>query len=695
MQPLGESEREAVVVRFLAEYSKALSTDQVKRVASDIKCSHPLFLRTLLEELRLHGIHEHLDRTLDTLLSATGTEDLFQKVLERLEDDYSQEVVREVLSLIWASRFGLSEEDLESLTGISRLKLSTLLLGLDYHLVRRDGMLTFFHDYLRRAVEKRYLAHSSTLQDRYRMLADHFEGGDVTLRGTRELLHALEAMGDRDRLHRELGSVERLIPLWQSEQHEVLRLWSSSELPEIVSAYEEGLSRWEGEDRTPAEHMEALRVIGILHGYVGAWSVAEDLYRRLEEIAREHGDRERIATAVGNRGDVHRNRGEYDEAMACYREQEEIARERGDRLRIALATGSRGSVHTLRGEYDEALVCFEEQEKISREISDRQSIGRSIGNRGVVYGRRGELAEAMACFRELEEIARERGDRMLIAMSVSNRGSAHLEQEDYQQALACYREGEEIARDIGDRGNISHGVFNRGRLHAMLGEYTEALACYREGEEIYRDLGNRQGLGYVLENRGAVHAIRREFAEALALFRQATSEFRGIGYRLGLSRGLARSARVLLDIAEGGDMPEYLPQYVPEAEPSSWKGPTIRTARKHAEESMTLSEELSTPETLFENRLILARITAMEGDVVAATSRLDVLLEKATDVEARARLHYWLWKLGTTDADHRTEALRLYRSLAEKTPNVGDQMRIDELSGSTTHATPEADNGTE
>ncbi|MGE3800804.1 MAG: tetratricopeptide repeat protein [Candidatus Kapaibacterium sp.] len=695
MQPLRESEREAVVVRFLAEYSKALSTDQVKRVASDVKSSHPLFLRTLLEELRLHGVHEHLDRTLETLLSATGTEDLFQRVLERLEDDYSQKVVREVLSLIRTSRFGLSEEDLESLTGISRLKLSTLLLGLDYHLVRRDGVLSFFHDYLRRAVEKRYLAQSSTLQDRYRMLAEHFEGGDVTLRGTRELLRALEAMGDRDRLHRELSRVERLIPLWQSEQQEVLRLWSSAELPEIVSAYEEGLSRWEGEDRTPAERMEALRVIGILHGYVGAWSVAEDLYRRLEEIAREQGDRERIATAVGNRGDVHRNRGEYDEAMACYREQEEIARERGDRLRIALATGSRGSVHTLRGEYDEALVCFEEQEKVSRDIGDRQSIGRSIGNRGVVFGRRGELAEAMACFRELEEIARERGDRMLIAMTVNNRGSAHLEQGDYQQALACYREVEEIARDIGDRGNISLGVFNRGKLHATLGEFTEALACYREGEEIYRSLGNRQGLGYVLENRGAVHAIRGEFAEALALFRQATSEFRGIGYRLGLSRGLTRSARVLLDVAEGGDMPEYLPQYVPEAEPSSWKRPTIRTARKHAEESMTLSEELSTPETLFEVRLLLARITAMEGDVVAATSRLDVMLEKATEVESQARLHYWLWKLNTENMDHHAEAMRLYKSIIAERPLYSYQERIDELSGSTTPTTPEANDAAE
>ena len=40
-------------------------------------------------------------------------------------------------------------------------------------------------------------------------------------------------------------------------------------------------------------------------------------------------------------------------------------------------------------------------------------------------------------------------------------------------------------------------------------------------------------------------------------------------------------------------------------------------------------------------------------------------------------LHYWLWKL--VGGDHRTEALQLYRTFAEKTPKHEYSKRIEEL----------------
>ena len=175
VHPLEEKEREAIIVRFLSDYRKALSAEQVRRIASDSKSSHPLFLRTLLEELRVFGQHEHLDREIDRYLSSADTEDLFQHVLARMEHDFGVEVVRDVLSLIWAARTGLAEGELQELTRLSRLKLSSLITSLDYHLLRRDGLLTFFHDYLRRAVERRYLDNDDLQREKHLQLADYFE----------------------------------------------------------------------------------------------------------------------------------------------------------------------------------------------------------------------------------------------------------------------------------------------------------------------------------------------------------------------------------------------------------------------------------------------------------------------------------------------------------------------------------------
>ncbi len=575
MQPLKEREREAVVVRFLAEYRKALSAQQVKRIAEDAKCSHPLFLRTLLEELRLHGRHENLGQAVTTLLATTGTEDLFQRVLERLEDDYSQKTVREVLAFLWCSRGGLTEEELAELTGIGRLNLSTLLLGLDYHLVRRDGVLTFFHDYLRRAVEKRYLRQSSMRADRYGQLAEYFERTEVTLRSTLELLHALETLGDRRGLDGVLSRIDRFTGLWKSDEHEVLRLWSTRDLSEMAEAYGAGLEQWEEGERTDEERIAVLDAVGTLYERVGAWrdaeqvarrrleraravedrtgeaaalatlgmlarqlgrrEEAEDLVRQAERIARELGDLRGIARAVGNRGIVHSDRGEYEEALACFAEQEQIARALGDRREIAGVTHNIGLIQQDQGSPAEAIERFRRALEINRSISNRQGMGYNFGAMGSAHSMLGRYNQALACYAEQEEIARELGDRRGIAAAAGNRGIVHRMLGEYGEALACYVEQEAISQELGDRRSIANAVGNRGSVQYELGEYGEALACYAEQEAIARELGDRAGISGAVGNRGSVYHNRGEYGEALACYAEQEAIAREVGDRRSIA----------------------------------------------------------------------------------------------------------------------------------------------------------------
>jgi nephrocystin-3 len=226
VQPLTIVECEAAIVRYLAENHKSLNVDQVRRIAEDRKSGSPLFLRTLLEEMRLYGSHEHLERRIDYLLKTTGTEDLFQRVLERLEEDHGTRVVREVMRLLWGSRSGLSELELAELTDVSRMRLSTLVLALDYHLVRRDGLLSFFHDYLRRAVEKRYLTEDAQRREVHLELAGYFDRQGASQRTSRELLWQLHTAGENERLAVALSTISHFMALSEGEtKYEVLAYW--------------------------------------------------------------------------------------------------------------------------------------------------------------------------------------------------------------------------------------------------------------------------------------------------------------------------------------------------------------------------------------------------------------------------------------------------------------------------------------
>ncbi len=175
VRPLEPVEREKIIVGFLREYGKALSHKEIERISGDPKSAHALFLRTLLEELRIFGSHELLPERVTRCLNVANTDELFQGVLERMEQDFGAERVRDVMSLLWAARSGLSEIELGDVTSFSRLDISMIARSLDYHLLRSDGLLTFFHDFLRRAVEARYVPDEESKRLRHLKLADYFE----------------------------------------------------------------------------------------------------------------------------------------------------------------------------------------------------------------------------------------------------------------------------------------------------------------------------------------------------------------------------------------------------------------------------------------------------------------------------------------------------------------------------------------
>ncbi len=169
VDPLSEHQRATVIERYLSGFRKRLTPDQVGRIAVTPNTRSPLFLRTVIEELRVFGVFEQLDERIDYFLAATDLDDLFHRVLERMERDYDPELVQQTMMYIWASRAGLTESELQDLMNLepplegmsgrrfTRLDLSAFLMALDYHLMRNAGLLNFFHAYLRRAVETRYL----------------------------------------------------------------------------------------------------------------------------------------------------------------------------------------------------------------------------------------------------------------------------------------------------------------------------------------------------------------------------------------------------------------------------------------------------------------------------------------------------------------------------------------------------------
>jgi tetratricopeptide (TPR) repeat protein len=165
LKPLTPEERTKLITNYLKGYGKSLSPKPMKQIAENKMMENTLVLRTLLEELRVSGVYEKLDKQITRYLDAPDIPTFFDLVLERLETAYNYDktnFVGDVFSLLAVSRAGFSETELLAITGVAPLYWSQLRAAISMHLVTKNGLLSFSHQFLRDAVWKRYLSDKET-----------------------------------------------------------------------------------------------------------------------------------------------------------------------------------------------------------------------------------------------------------------------------------------------------------------------------------------------------------------------------------------------------------------------------------------------------------------------------------------------------------------------------------------------------
>ena len=690
VEPLADERiRHSIVVRYLGEFHKGISTEQIRRVIGNEKASSPLYLRVVAEELRLHGEHETLDEVVNRYSSAADLLEVFDLMLERTERDYGKDQIRGLLGLIASSRYGLSEEDILELMSISRLDLSRLLFSFDYHLLQRDGLLSFFHDYLHQAVDTRYLADEQTKLATHRRLARYFESrvsaaiaeeADVQTRMASELMYQLSTIGEIDRLHELLATMPVFLALFTgTTRYDVLGYWSGvEERSEIDRYYREGVDNWELADG--AERSAGVgQVVKLLEG-LSRWSSAIDLSRERLSSAAARGDTREEAESRWNLAGLLFFRGEYDSALEELARALDLYTELGDRQGIAVVHGHIGVLHMNLGKYDRALENLGVELQISEELGDRGGVAKAQGNMGIVYNYRGEFDRALESFGVQLRISEELGDRRMVAYARGNIGIVHAHNGEHEKVLDNFGVKLRISEELGDRRSVANAHGNMSRVYFERGEMERALEGYTVDLRINEELGDRNRAAIARGNLGNVYQGLGNYDKALEQFTMAMAEHRQLGYRYGVLHWLKGIVGLLLDLVENDrPMPKSLSEHVPGAEAGRWQTLALSMAREQAEELVAVSQDLSNPDMVLDGQVLLARITAAQGDKRGALHRLAEILEESSNDDHRAELHYWRWRLDPTSIDDGIIALDLYRSLIDKTPKHYFRERIEEL----------------
>jgi tetratricopeptide (TPR) repeat protein len=546
---LSVEERRELIPEYLKQYGKELSPARTERLAKAAQTASPLYLRTLLEELRQWGDHNTLDGRIDHCLAAATPRELFAKVLERWEQDFERDrpdLVRDAMVRLWAARRGLSEVELLEMLGhagepLPRARWSPLLFAADASLVSRSGLLGFAHDYLRQSVEGRYAAAPEAQRLVHAGLADYFAPRALGPRKVDELPWQLARAQEWQRLADLLAEPEFFVAAWDANQFEVKAYWVQIEVGSavrMVQAYRGAIS---GE--------ETGRVfvwnIGILLGDTGHPDEALAIRQRLAEQDRASGNLDSLQASLCGQAVILTACGQLDQAMASLKEAEHICREIGNLDILQTSLNNQANILYPRGQLDQAMALYKEQERICRQLGNLDGLQTSLGNQAVILYARGQLDQAMALCAKQERICRQLGNLDGIQRSLNNQAGILSDRGQLDQAMALHKEAERVCRQLGNLDGIQRSLNNQAVILTARGQLDQAMALHKEAERVYRQLGNLDSLQISLGNQALILKDRGQLDQAMALHEEQERICRQLGNLDSLQRSLGNQALIL------------------------------------------------------------------------------------------------------------------------------------------------------
>jgi len=582
-------------VAYFDIFSKKLPKNILDKIENTAAAANALYLRAVLDELRQFGIHEELEAKAFEYLKAPDLPTLFDLILTRWHEDFGKDrdypdLVRRNLCLIACSRFGLSEAEMLDLLGkknadgkyepLPRRPWTPFYLAAENALAQRAGLLTFGHDYLRAAIERRYLADGAAARNFRLQLADYFgsihEPTDRKLDELPALLQDTEQWEPLKDLLADLPTFERLREneRWKWELHgfwldiggrydpvevynhalvEAEPNLSAERLPYIfnkVALFHRDAGRYEGAEQLFCHALEANEgVFGKVHPSTlisldnlagllyskGDYMGAEPLHRRALEacervLGKEHPD---TLACVNNLSAVLKSKGDIAGAEPLIRRTVETCeRVLGkDHPNTLTSVYNLGELLNSKGDYEGAEQLFRRALETRERVlgKDHPNTLHSVNGLAVLLKSKGDYKSAEPLYqRTLEAFERVLGkDHPDVAISMYNIASFYEFQGNYVKAEQLSRRALAIReKALGpDHLEVANYLNSIAKLCFLQGKYTEVETLYKQALEIKEKVLGREHpeVATLIGNMALFYGAQGKYEKAELLYRRALS----------------------------------------------------------------------------------------------------------------------------------------------------------------------------
>lgn len=527
LQEFSGDELPQAVVDYLHQYGKQLSRENLSVLIAAPQVRQPLYIRILLNELRVFGRHEDLQTCISHYLEASDLATLYEKVFRRWQQDYNTPelpgLVEQGLSLLATSRDGLTETEWMDLVCGADVRLpravwSPFFLALQPHLIQKAGLWCFAQEAISEAVDRIFLPGEENRRQSHAILAEYYAKTSSDDRRFRELPWHLYRLQDRNTLRQYLSDLditERFV--LEGRIAELITYWTSiGSTSEMVEAYRPALER--AEAREPALDRQLGHYVHLADVCmaVSQFAAAESLYRRALKVGVSvlENDLTLRASIVTRLGRLLSRQGSLVEAEELLRGAvHEIERELGP-LHLSLSTSLSvlGEVYEGRTQWQKAVQCHERAFEIERFLSGELHDGTA---RCAV-----RLARALIHDRQFDH-AKEFCKRVLI----TNKQLPDKENSATRQAMDMLAEIHFHKGEYGEAEGLFQKILSRRRETLGLEHPSTAMTLSRlglikglQGDKVNGGKLCQQALQICMRTVGYDHPSTEEVRKVASLF---------------------------------------------------------------------------------------------------------------------------------------------------------------------------------
>lgn len=726
LEPLSPKERSTMLEHFISARSEAVVPGLMRPITGDPSGATPLLLHTAAGESNGSGVLPYIDPLIASSMAARSLDEFYTLTIERWECVHGVPIVRTVLGLLAASRYGVSGAELASLSGTESPAMHLLLDELRYDLIPHDENFVICHDALRDAVTERYAEDIVGVRT---LFAEHLtrrllgrsadRSTEIMAREAAELAYQLHSLGHLDRLRDLLVDIRVMVALATGDaQYEFLIYWRDlARHYDIEQEYRAGLAAYRA-TATETELLRALGALGAVAYNVGRWDFALELRDEEHHLALRTGRREQGTEAAGILGELSRQKGRHEAALGWYHRQLRLAEELGLQRQRSIALGHVGQLFAELGQFRESLEYHRQQLEVAESIRDRRQIVKATAGLAHAYDRLGDSANATVRYERILALAERTGDRRMMSYAANIMGTLYRAQGDYVSALGAHKRKLEIAEELGDPrqasialGNIGLSYFELDDYDSAIEHYTRSLMLseslgysrqivwaatnlgdistarglwdvaeshYAHAKAVVEEIGDESTLAYVIGHTGLMYALRGRLEEALELVEQALDRHGALGHRFGVALWLYQKAELMFARKFGPFPPQDIPR-------PSLSGPeqvsvaeetTLDAVLALLDDCMVASRESGRSDTQFDSRLLEAWVSCVRGDPDEALRRANMLANDVHTDAQRARWHLVVGQVRRARKHDRGagvdlgEAYSLYRRLCARTGNA-------------------------